>query len=102
VFHRVTGLGVIAFLLVHIISIMLVNVSPRVYDDAIKAYGSPWLFPMELALVGAVIYHAFNGVRIIAFDISNGAIRRQGLLFTAAALITLVLLIPAALRLILG
>ncbi len=102
VLHRLTGLGVIAFLLIHLTSIMLVNVSPAVYNETVKSYGSPFLYPMEMALVGAVLYHALNGTRIIAFDISNGAMKRQKELFAAALALTVVLIIPAVVRLLQG
>ena len=98
--HRVTGLGIIAFLLIHIVSIMLVNVSPAVYNLTVKSYGAPFLYPMELGLVAAVVFHALNGCRIIAFDISNGAMRKQQALFVAAAGLTIVLTLPAAVRLL--
>jgi succinate dehydrogenase / fumarate reductase, membrane anchor subunit len=98
--HRVTGLGVIGFLLIHIVSIMLVNVSPAVYDETVRAYGAPFLFPMEIALVGAVVFHAMNGCRIIAFDISNGAMLKQQTLFAAALGLTIVLTLPAVIRLL--
>jgi hypothetical protein len=41
-----------------------------------------------------------NGCRIIAFDISNGAMLRQKALFAAAAGLAIVLTLPAVVRLL--
>lgn len=66
--HRITGVGVIAFLFGHIVDTFAVGFGPELYDETIQLYKQWWFKPFEVALVGAVIYHAFNGLRIILFD----------------------------------
>lgn len=66
--HRITGVGIMAFLLGHIVDTFAVGFGPEVYDEAVGLYKQWWFAPFEVMLVGAVIYHAFNGVRIIMFD----------------------------------
>jgi len=61
--HRLTGVAIAAFLLVHILDIMLLPLAPDLYNRTIASYASPYLIPMEIALVAAILYHAFNGVR---------------------------------------
>lgn len=100
VLHRAAGLGIAFFLLVHIVDIMLINVSPTVYDTTVALYKTPFLIPMEIALVGAVVYHAMNGLRVIALDVWVGALRRQRELFFAVVTLTVVLVAPSALFLI--
>ncbi|MHB1132631.1 MAG: succinate dehydrogenase, cytochrome b556 subunit [Chloroflexota bacterium] len=95
VFHRASGLGVVLFLFFHILSISLINVSPTVYNHTLASYKSWLLIPMETALVGATIYHAFNGLRVISLDIWEGALQRQRALFLAALTLTVVLVLPA-------
>lgn len=96
ILHRASGLGVAFFLLIHIVDITLVNVSPAVYDRTVSFYANPFLVPMEIALVGAVVYHALNGLRVIALDIWVGALRRQQELFFAALTLTVLLVAPSA------
>lgn len=102
ILHRATGLGVALFLLIHILDITLVNVGPAVYDRTVDFYRTPFLIPMEVALVGAVTYHALNGLRVTTLDISVGALRRQRELFFAALTLSVLLVLPSALLLVIG
>src|SRR5260221_8684184 len=66
--HRVTGLGILLFLLVHIVDISLLGFGPQVYDDGILLFDSVVVRLLSLALIAAVLFHAFNGVRIMVID----------------------------------
>lgn len=66
--HRITGIGVVAFLFGHIIDTFAAGFGPEVYDETIQLYKAWWFKPLEVALIGGVIFHAFNGLRIILFD----------------------------------
>ena len=66
--HRVTGILVIAFLFGHIVDTFGVGFGPELYNETISLYQQWWFKPFEVALVAAVVYHAFNGLRIILFD----------------------------------
>lgn len=66
--HRITGLGVAAFLFGHIIDTFGVGIGPQFYDETIALYQQWWFKPFEVLLIGAVLYHALNGLRIILFD----------------------------------
>jgi succinate dehydrogenase / fumarate reductase cytochrome b subunit len=41
---------------------------PDAYNKVIAVYHNPIVETMELGLVGAVIYHALNGIRIMIID----------------------------------
>ena len=71
VLHRITGMGIYFFLLVHILDTALVRVSPEAYNIVIGHYQTPFMGVAELALVGAIVFHAFNGLRIILVDFWN-------------------------------
>ena len=66
--HRVTGVLVIAFLFGHIVDTFAIGFGPELYDETISLYKQWWFKPFEVALVGAVLFHALNGLRIILFD----------------------------------
>jgi len=68
VLHRVTGLGVVFFLVLHVIDTSWAVFYPAEYVRAIAEYQSPLFTIGEFALVAAVVYHALNGFRIIIFD----------------------------------
>lgn len=96
VFHRAAGIGILFFLLVHIVDIMLIGLGRDVYDASVHFYGQLALVPMEIALVGAVVYHTLNGLRIILIDFWRVGYRRERQLFWAVLAGTLILTLPAA------
>ena len=55
ILHRATGLGIVGFLLIHILDILLIGLGRDVYDHTVEFYGRALIIPMEIALVGAVI-----------------------------------------------
>ncbi|TFD40132.1 succinate dehydrogenase, cytochrome b556 subunit [Cryobacterium sp. TMT1-19] len=71
VLHRITGVAIFFFLLVHILDTALVRVSPEAYNAVISSYQTPIMGLGETALVGAIVFHAFNGIRIILIDFWN-------------------------------
>ena len=66
--HRITGVVIFFFLLVHVLDTSLVRVSPEAYNVVIGAYKNPVMGLGELGLVAAIVFHAFNGVRVILID----------------------------------
>lgn len=96
VMHRATGVGTLFFLLVHIVDIMLIGLGQDMYDHSIAFYGHVFLLPMEVALVGAVIYHSLNGIRIMLIDFWDMGVRRQRQLYWAALIGTVALTLPSA------
>lgn len=66
--HRVTGVVIFLFLLVHVLDTALVRVSPGAYDAVIGTYKNPLMAVGELGLVAAIVFHAFNGLRLVLVD----------------------------------
>jgi succinate dehydrogenase / fumarate reductase cytochrome b subunit len=94
--HRVTGLGVLLFLLVHIVDISLLNFGPKVYNEGIALFGTTIVRILSLALIGALLYHAFNGVRIILIDFWPRGARYQRIMFATVMVLTIVCFLPMA------
>lgn len=97
--HRVSGLGILLFLFLHVLDIFLVGVGEEIFTTFLFLYHAPLFKVFELALIFGVIYHAFNGVRVILVDFwpgrfSNWTMQRR--LFRGVLVITVVLFIPAA------
>lgn len=66
--HRAAGLGVLAFLLLHILDIFLAAFGPGIFDELLFIYKA-WPFRiLEVALLFGLLYHALNGLRIILAD----------------------------------
>lgn len=66
--HRITGVVIFFFLLVHVLDTSLVRVSPGAYDAVMESYKNPLMALGELGLVAAIMFHAFNGLRLILVD----------------------------------
>jgi succinate dehydrogenase / fumarate reductase cytochrome b subunit len=87
--HRIAGLGILLFLLVHIVDISLLNFGPAVYNEGIALFSTGIVRVITLALVGGLFYHSFNGVRIILIDFWPKASRFQGTLFVIVLALTI-------------
>lgn len=92
VLHRITGMLLFLFLLVHVLDTALVRVSPEVYNEVIATYKTPIMGLGEIGLVAAVVFHAFNGVRIILVDFMATGPKRQRLMFWIVMGLTILLL----------
>src|SRR5919202_1478177 len=62
--HRITGVGVLIFLLAHIVDTALIGLGPDAYEHALDLYRMPIFKVGEIALVFAVVYHSVNGIRV--------------------------------------
>ena len=81
VMHRITGVAIYFFLLVHILDTALVRVSPEAYNAVIDQYKTPVMGLGEIALVAAIGLHALNGLRIILIDFWSVGTKHQKLMF---------------------
>jgi len=96
--HRITGVGIFFFLLVHVLDTALVRVSPEAYNEVIGTYKNPIVGLLEVGLVGAVLFHAFNGIRLILVDFWARGPRYQRQLMIGVGVIWVVLFVPFVIR----
>jgi succinate dehydrogenase / fumarate reductase cytochrome b subunit len=68
-FHRVSGVGIWFFVVLHVIDIYLIGENPHAYDELLAFYASPIGRVMEVLLGAGLLYHALNGLRIIIIDL---------------------------------
>jgi succinate dehydrogenase / fumarate reductase cytochrome b subunit len=96
ILHRVTGVGVFIFLLVHIVDTAFIGWGPELYNKAMALYRIPLFRVGEVVLVGMVLYHALNGIRIFIIDFwpETTAIHRK--LAYAVGITFAVIYIPTA------
>jgi succinate dehydrogenase / fumarate reductase cytochrome b subunit len=87
VLHRITGTAIYFFLLVHILDTALVRWSPEAYNAVINTYKTPIMGMGELLLVVAIVFHAYNGIRIILIDFwSFGTRHQKGMFYVVLVL----------------
>lgn len=100
--HRLTGLGVLLFLFLHIIDIFLVGYGQELFDDLLFIYHHPAFLVGQIALVASVYYHAANGVRIILVDFWSQGYRYERQMFYGAMVVFFVAFIPTAIVMIMA
>jgi succinate dehydrogenase / fumarate reductase cytochrome b subunit len=74
----------------------LVRVSPNAYDKVISLYKNPLVNVLELGLVGAILYHALNGLRVMLVDFWTKGVRFQRLMLWLIIVVWVVVMIPSA------
>jgi succinate dehydrogenase / fumarate reductase cytochrome b subunit len=95
VLHRITGLGVVLFITLHIVDTSWSVFYPELYVEAIAVYQTPLFTIGEFILVACVVYHAFNGLRIALFDFKPQWWKHQQKAAYYVLALTAIVLIPA-------
>ena len=78
--HRLTGLALVFYLLLHIMVISTSLQGSAAFNKLLAVLTTPLFIALDMGLLAAVLFHGLNGVRIIIFDLGFG-IRRQKLIF---------------------
>lgn len=69
VMHRVSGLGTLAFLSMHILLESTAHFAPHLYDMLNAGLRHPAALVLEILMAFLVIFHGVNGYRIAYFDL---------------------------------
>ena len=72
VIHRVTGLALTFYLCLHIWVVSTLS-SEATFNTTMKFLTSPIFKLAEIGLLACIIFHTFNGIRILIVDFGNGA-----------------------------
>jgi succinate dehydrogenase / fumarate reductase cytochrome b subunit len=94
VLHRITGLGVLFFLVLHVIDTSWAVFYPALYEKALTAYQSPLFTLGEFGLVACVVYHAYNGLRIAILDYRPEMWKHQQRAMMIVLGLTVITLVP--------
>lgn len=69
--HRISGVALFAFLCLHVADVSLFVVSRELYDEVHAVYGSVPMRVAEVGLLFGLLFHTFNGLRLIAVDVAD-------------------------------
>jgi len=94
--HRISGVLVFFFLLLHIVDVSLINADPVLYDEVHQLYGNILLRIFEVGLLFALLFHSLNGLRIVLVDFFPGMVHNERRLFTGVLVITVLVGVPCA------
>lgn len=88
--HRATGVAVFAFLLLHVFDVALFTISPARFDDVHSLYGTAAMRVFESLLLFAILFHTFNGLRLVLLDVAELGLAAARRLLHVAVTLTLV------------
>jgi len=94
ILHRMTGLGILLFLIIHVVETATVIYYPDIYDAFLASYKTALFRVAEVLIIFAVLYHSVNGLRIIIQDFWPLMMQRQRQLTWAVAAITVLAMVP--------
>ncbi len=86
--HRLTGLVLSAYLVLHIYDLRAAQRNAQSFTEALQVFQTPFWKVMDLLLLAAVAYHTLNGIRLLLFD-AGWALKYQRQLFWAALVLTI-------------
>jgi succinate dehydrogenase / fumarate reductase cytochrome b subunit len=97
VIQRVTGLALLFYLFLHVLTIHQLR-EPERFDASIQMFNSPLFKLGEIGLLGTVILHALNGIRLTMIDmgIGTGATRQRQMFWYFAVGIGVAIFIAGA------
>jgi succinate dehydrogenase / fumarate reductase cytochrome b subunit len=99
VLHRVTGLGTLLFLIVHITTTATVYFYSPWYNQLMVIYRWPLVEFLEIILVFCVIFHGVNGLRIAYIDLYKPKLweaRQANKAVLTTFVVSILLWLPAA------
>lgn len=100
VLRRVSGVALVLYLFMHMYVIGSVNQGPEAFNARLNIVQTPVFKVLEVALLAAVVYHGFDGIRLLIihqFKVTN--YRKS--MFYAVFVISAILVVAGGLPIIL-
>ena len=88
VLHRLSGIGIVLYLLLHA---TMMGTSLILGQEAFNAtlntlMTNPVLHLAEIGLVGCILYHGMNGIRLLLFDLGIGFSSQKQIFWVSMAI----------------
>ena len=99
VLHRLTGLVLVFYLLLHFYVLSNLARGPQAYNAIIFAMKSPWVTLLEVGLIAAVLFHGLNGLRLMLVGLQIGVEQQEAMFWGALVVSALFTVVAAALML---
>lgn len=97
VLNRVTGIGLVVYLLIHIAVLSLLVQGESQWDNFINLVRSPFFLAMDVVLLAGILIHGLNGIRIGLVGLGISA-RNQKLIFVVLMIVSLLTLVYGAVK----
>lgn len=100
--HRLSGLAILSFLVIHVWDTANVTYAPEIYAWSIEIFKHPLFGVGEIGVMAAVLYHAFNGIRITILDFKPEWWKYQKPSATFVWILFLVVFVPIGITMFIG
>jgi succinate dehydrogenase / fumarate reductase, cytochrome b subunit len=97
ILNRVTGLGILAYLGLHLVVLSMLASSPHAWDDFVSLALTPVFLSLDVILIFGLLVHGLNGIRVTLVGLGL-VVDRQKALFVSLMVIGAFVLVVAALR----
>ncbi|NBC18588.1 MAG: succinate dehydrogenase, cytochrome b556 subunit [Bacteroidetes bacterium] len=92
ILHRLTGLALVAYLVIHVWGLRALT-DAEAFNHLIAKYHAPIFKVGEFLLLGAVAYHALNGLRIVLIDFLGWSPNHRKLFWTLGFVALVILIV---------
>jgi succinate dehydrogenase / fumarate reductase cytochrome b subunit len=86
IIHRLSGLLLTFYLTLHLWVVNTLTQGPDTFNRVMNFLSSPLFKYLEVGLWAVILFHAFNGVRIIIVDFFKGSLLQKKLFFLMISL----------------
>ncbi len=94
ILNRITGLGVLFYLYLHLVVLSQLAVGPAAWDSLLKNWFlNPVFLVLDVVLLAGLLIHGLNGIRVALVGLGLVVSRQKALLGAAGTIGAIVLLI---------
>lgn len=98
--HRLSGIGVLAYLFMHIVETSMVTLGPEVYNATLGLFKNLPIRLGEVVLMAALVYHSLNGLKVILLDFVPAATVWYRPLTYGVVIATVVAMVPLSILMV--
>ncbi len=94
-FHRISGLALVFYLILHVWVIHHLNYGPEKFKDVMAFLNTPIFKLLEIALWAGILFHTLNGIRLLIIDFAGGARFHKKMFYVVMLLVIILTVIGA-------
>lgn len=98
--HRLSGIGVLVYLFIHIVETSMVTLGPEVYNATLGLFKNLPIRLGEVLLMAALVYHSLNGLKVILIDFVPAATVWYRPLTYGVVIATVVAMVPLSILMV--
>ena len=98
--HRLSGIGVLVYLFIHIVETSMVTLGPEVYNATLGLFRNLPIRLGEIVLMAALVYHSLNGLKVILIDFVPAATIWYRPLTYGVVIATVVAMVPLSILMV--